>query len=147
MSTKQRWLWEFYFVIIILFAAQKLARLISPESPSYIYYLITRIFNPVFYLHYTAHILQVLLNIIHCIPLILFIHRIRFLKPELWRFLLVCRCVFDIFGHAYEMNTVKALYQTNPKLLSAFLVLALLPQVPSYCACFWYAFRQDKLFS
>lgn len=146
MLKKQRSVWNIYLVIIVLFAAQKVYHLITPSSPSFLYYFILRSFDPIFYLVHSAHVLNVFLTVIHCIPLFLYIHRIRFLNPEIWKYLFVLRCIFEIFGHSYQMNTIIAFYQTNAKLTLLISAVMVLPHIPSYVVCYRYAFRQKKIF-
>ncbi len=143
MSLKQKIVWKFYFAVILFFAIQKVYFLVTPGSPEYLYYLIIRTFDPIFYFAYSAHILHVLLNIIHCIPLFLYIHRIHLFNPTLWKCLFILRCIFEVTGHSYTNNIFAAFYHVNPKIVLLTFVIALLPQIPSYLVCYWYAFRRN----
>jgi len=147
MSTRKLWVWEAYFIIIVIFAARKAYALVMPNSPDFLYYFILRSFDPVFYITFNAHVIHVLLNILHCIPLFLYIYKIRFLNPEIWRYLFILRCVFEINGHSYEMNTLIAFFHSNPLLMLLTFLGPLLAYLPSYVACYCYAFRQEKIFS
>ena len=139
MPSKHRWIWELYFLIILFFAVQKTVDLLSPNSEEYLYYFILRSFNPIFHITYFAHLTHVLLNLIHCIPLLLYIYGIRFLNPYFWQGLFISRCLFEIFGHSYKLKTIAAYYQTNPKLLCIILLTLILPHIPSYVVCYRYA--------
>ena len=143
MKIKHRWIWEAYLIIILVFAMRNLYDLFSQDSKSFLYYFILRSFDPTFMLHFSAYILYVLLNIIHCIPLFLFIYRIRFGNPEVWKLLFVLRCFFEVIGHSYDMNALVALYHAKPKLLLPASVIMIIPHIPSYLACYWYAFRNS----
>jgi hypothetical protein len=147
MPLKKQWIWEAYFVVIFIFAIRKVYALVIPSSEDFLYYFILRSFNPIFYIVYTAHVIHVLLGLIHCLPLLLYIHNIRFLNPEVWRYLFVLRCIFEIIGHSYQLNNLTALFYSNPTLLASVLIVSLLTYIPSYIACYWYAFRQEKIFS
>jgi len=145
MTRKQRWIWEAYFVIILPYSVQQFYFLFSKDSPHYLYYLILRSFDPIFMAKYIAYIVDVALDLIHCLPLFLYIHRIRFLNPALWKIMFILRCIFEIIGHSYEMNTFAAFYHTKPKFLLAALAVMIMPHIPSYVACYWYAFRTGNL--
>lgn len=145
MSNKQRWLWEAYFVFVLLFAISKIIYLFKPGSPDYLYYFILRSFDSVFMTTYAAHVIHVFLNLIHCIPLLLYIHRINFLDPKIWKFLFILRCIFEFVGRSYEANTFTALYHSNLKVFLLVLLFTIVPIIPSYFACYQYAFRtRDK---
>ena len=145
MPLKRQWIWEAYFIIILFFAIRKVYDLVMPSSSDFLYYFILRSFNSVFYITYSAHVIHVFLNIIHCIPLFLYIYKIRFLNPEIWRYLFILRCIFEISGHSYQVNTLTALFDSNPILLLLTILIPLLTHFPSYIACYWYAFRQEKI--
>ena len=143
MSQKQRWIWEAYFVIFLLFAIQNIYYLFKPDSPDYLYYSILRSFDPIFNIAYTAHVIHIFLNMIHCIPLFLYIHRINFLNPKVWKILFILRCIFEIIGRSYEANTFSALYHSNQKVLLFVLLFAIIPIIPSYFSCYQYAFKSS----
>lgn len=140
MSSKNRWLWELYFYFIFYLALRNSVHLFSSNSEEYLYYFILRNFNPVFYFAYFAHVMQVLLTLIHCIPLALYIYRIRFLNPMFWQFLFIARCVFEIFGHSYSWKMALAYHKSSPPLLVLILLSLILPYIPSYIVCYRYAF-------
>lgn len=145
MNIKHRWVWEIYFVIMLAFAVKGLYTVFSPNSESFLYYFILRSFDPVFYFHYSAYVLQVLLNTVHCLPLFFFIYQIRFGYPGVWKLLFVLRCVFEVIGHAYGMNTLIALYHSRSKYFPLVIVAMTVPHIPSYVACYWYAFRRSDV--
>ena len=141
MKIKNRWVWEIYFVIMLAFSVKGLYNVFSPNSESFLYYFILRAFDPVFYFHYSAFVLQVFLNVIHCFPLFFFIYQIRFGHPAAWKTLLVLRSVFEVIGHTYGMNSLVALYHSRSNFFLPVAVATIIPHIPSYAACYWYAFR------
>ncbi|OGX35532.1 MAG: hypothetical protein A3C36_05505 [Omnitrophica WOR_2 bacterium RIFCSPHIGHO2_02_FULL_52_10] len=145
MNVKHRWVWEVYCVLMLAFAVKNIYNVFSPDSESFLYYFILRSFDPVFYFHYSAHVLQVLLNAVHCLPLFFFTYRVRCGVPAVWKTLFVLRCVFEVIGHAYGMNSLVALYHSKSKFLLLVIVAMTVPHIPSYAACFWYAFRGSVL--
>lgn len=145
MSRKQKWIWEIYFAIVLFFAVGKIAFFFDPGSPDYLYYSILRSFGPSFFNAHTAHIVHVFLNLIHCLPLLLYIYHINFLNTKFWKCLFVLRCIFEVTGSSYEINTLTAFYHSNPKLFLLILLSMIGPLIPSYFACYQYAFQsQDK---
>ena len=145
MSHVKRWLWEAYLVIAVFFAVQQFLLPFNPEEPHRLYYAIARTFHPVFYLHYAAFLGNAVLGLVHCVPLFLYIHKKRFLHPNVWKVLFVLRCLFELTGHSYEMNTLTAFFRINPQLVALTLFVTILPHVPWYIVCFDYAFRREKV--
>jgi len=145
MSQKQKWLWEVYFAMVLIFAIQEIYIFFNPDSSDYLYYSILKSFNPALFNAYTMHMIHVFINLIHCIPLLLYIHHIHFLNSMFWKCLFILRCIFEVFGSSYEVNTLTALYHSSPKLSLLAIIFLVGPLIPSYFACFQYAFQsQDK---
>jgi hypothetical protein len=82
---------------------------------------------------------------IHCLPLFFFIYQIRFGPPEVWKLLFVLRCVFEVIGHTYDMNTLAAFYHSKSKYFFLAAAIMIVPHIPSYTACYWYAFRRNDV--
>jgi len=146
MRFKSKWIWLIYFCIMMSFAIQKIVILVTPSDPSFLYYYMLRSFSPIFYIDYIAHVINIFLFAIHCIPLFLYIHRIQFLHPEVWRYLFVLKCIFEIIGHSYKLNYLTSLYHLSPRLVFFVLIIAILPYIPLYVLCYRYAFEQDTYF-
>jgi len=145
MSQKQKWLWEIYFTIVLLFAIQKIYHFFNPGSSDYLYYSILNSFDSSFFNAYTAHMVHVFLNLTHCIPLLLYIHRVDFLNTKFWKCLFILRCIFEVIGSSYEANMLTASYHSSPKFFLLELLFLIGPLIPSYFACYQYAFQsQDK---
>ena len=147
MPPKYQLVWKIYFAVTLLFVAKKAYYLFDPNSESFYYYFILRAFNPFFYVIYTAHVLHIMLSIIHCLPLFFYIYRIRALDPEVWKSLFILRCIFELTGHSYEITQLTASSYSRPELLAIVVIIMVIPHIPSYLACYWYAFRQEKVFS
>ena len=147
MPPKYSWIWKTYLAVMLLFLTKKVYYLLMPDTQSFFYYFILRAFDPVFYITYTAHVMQVLLSVVHWIPVFLYVYRIRFLSAEFWRCLFILRCLFEITGHSFEMNSLIALYHRKPKAFLAVFIILMIPHIPSYMACYRYAFRREKVFS
>ena len=145
MRIKHRWVWEVYFIIMLASAVKSVYNVLSPDSASFLYYFILRSFDPAFYFHYSAYVFQVFLNTLHCLPLLFFIYQIRLGHPVVWKTLFALRCVFEVIGHAYGMNALTALYHSRSKLFLLVIITMIVPQIPSYAACYWYAFRRNDL--
>jgi hypothetical protein len=145
MSRKHLWLWKIYLAFMLLIVIKKVYYLLMPDSQSFYYYFILRTFDLIFYIVYASHVMQVLLSVIHWIPVFLYVYRIRFLSAEFWKSLFILRCIFEIIGHNFEMNSLIALYHRKPEVLFTVFIIVILPHIPSYVVCYWYAFRQEKV--
>ncbi len=147
MFPKRKWLWTSYCFLLLYFIGREAYYLFVPTSETSLYYLILRAFDPVFYIAYSAYIIRLLLNFIHCLPLLLYTYRIRFLPPKFWQYLFILRCLFEIIGNSDELTALSALSHARPGMIWIAVIILLLPYVPSYLVCYWYAFRQDKIFA
>jgi len=145
MPLKTRWIWEGYLVLIIALAAGKAYNFFSPRSPQHLYFQILYYFHPLFFIPYFLTLAQILFNILHCLPLALYIYRIPLSQPQVWKCLFMLRVIFDLTGHPYEMNTLVSIYHADPPICLLTLLLAVFPSIPSYWACWRYAFRREKL--
>ncbi|MCK5014578.1 MAG: hypothetical protein KAS66_12225 [Candidatus Omnitrophica bacterium] len=144
MPRKHLWLWKIYLAFMLVFAVKSTYYLLMPDSQSFFYYFILRAFDPIFYAVYTAHVMQVLLSVIHWIPVFLYVYRIRFLSSEFWKSLFILRCIFEITGHSYATNSLVALYHRKPKICLTIFIILIIPHIPSYMVCYWYAFRREN---
>lgn len=144
MSNRTKWLWEIYLPFFFILAVGRAVSFFAPQTPEHLYFKILYAFNPVFYISYSLSLIQIVLTLLHGLPLALYTFRVRWLKPRLWQYLLILRVIFDLTGHPYEMNTVVSMYHTSPQLCALTILFAVLPYLPSYWACYAYAFRQEK---
>jgi len=87
----------------------------------------------------------IILNVLCLLPLFLFVYRRRFLKPIVWKWLLLLRLLFEFGGHRYEILFIKSIFYSHIPLgiETTFITLAII--LSSYWACYSYAFRQDKI--
>jgi hypothetical protein len=144
MPPQHPWIWKAYAAIYSLLIARKLYDLLSPDSPVFLYYFILRAFDPALILVYGTYVARVLFTTVHCVPLLLYVHGIRFLSPDVWRTIFILRCVFEFTGYSYESNILLAVYRIG---LPYFLLTAatyITPNIPSYIACYNYAFRNSR---
>lgn len=144
MPNKLRWLWEIYLPFYFILAAGRAVSFFAPQTPEHLYFKILYSFNPVFYIPYSLSLVQILLTLAHGLPLTLYTFRVRLFKPKFWQYLLILRAIFDLCGHPYEMNTVVSMCHASPKICALTVLFAVLPYLPSYWACYAYAFRQKK---
>lgn len=141
---QERWVWEIYLILLLGFVLRKFFNFFYPQSQSYIYFRILYAFDPFFFSSYLFNGIQVTLNLANCIPLILYIYRISWLKPVYWQYLLIFRLIFDIIGHPFELNHIVAAFHNNPKACLFFFIQSISIYLPSYIACFRYAFMHER---
>lgn len=143
MSVKGRWIAEAYFVLFVGLTVRKACNFFAPHSPSHLYFEFLYVFDPVFWGLYSLNLLQIVLNLLHALPLLLYIWRIPLLRPRFWRYLLILRLIFDITGHSYEMNHLVSMYHADPLLCLLVFLSSISPYIPSYVACWRYAFGTE----
>ena len=147
MFLRKNFFWELYAVLYAGFVFRKSLLLFHPESSIYLYYYILRHFDKLFSISYTLAIIQLILDVVHLIPLVAFIYRVPLFFPRFWQYLLILRIILDLSGNSYDWNQLISFYKMDFK-TGIYATLAwLIPFFPSYIASFFYAFRWKKLFS
>jgi len=140
-------IWEVYFCIHFFFVAKRTFFFFTSHSPVNFYFFILNSFHPYFQISYGAAFSQILLDIAHLVPLFLYITRQRLWDPQIWQALFLLRIIFDIIGHPYEIHDLMSLYHYDPQVCLKITLLSVSAYIPSYIACFQYAFNQKKLFA
>jgi len=138
--------WKIYLFIFTPLALGNFVSILDGESAVYSYYHALIAFHPDYFLQYAMNVASATLNAFALIPLFLYTFRGSFLWPRFWQWFFILRIAFDLTGHAYEAKLVKSLFISHSGYAISSLLLLLLLVVPSYIACFRYAFRQDRLF-
>ncbi len=138
--------WCSYFFVIVSFAYINAFEFFSPSQPKHLYFFILFAFNASFYISYALESFQIFFNILSCFCLALYIFRIRLFTPTFWQHVFILRCIFDLIGHSYEMNYFLAYYNTSILFFWILIGTAILTYIPSYFACFEYAFGNRVLF-
>lgn len=141
MSAKGRWIAEAYFVLFVALTVRKAYNFFAPHSPNYLFFEFLYTFDPVFFGLYFLNLIQIVLNLFHALPLLLYILHIPLYRPRFWRYLLIFRLIFDITGHSYELNHLVAMYYADPLVCLLVFLSSVSPYIPSYVACYRYAFR------
>ncbi len=146
MSLKKIWLWEIYFFILLLFIFNKAYRIFSPDSSIHFYFSVLNAFHPLLIFIYLLSLIQIFLNIFHCIPVFCYIHKIKIGGPRFWQTLFILRIIFDVVGHSYQIKYLTSLYYFSPKVFAFVFLQSISIYIPSYIACYRYAFKQEKYF-
>ena len=108
-----------------------------------LYYHIVVAFDINFFGIYFSNLIAVVLNTLGLLPLYLYVYQINFLNKSFWRWFLVLRLAFDVTGHNYEMNFIKALSHDNALLSMKAILTYVMLNLPSYMALYVYAFSND----
>ncbi len=145
MFSKIKWFWLLYFSLFTSLTLQNVYNFFAPGSPQLFYFRILCRFDNLLLISYFATFIQIILNIIHCLPIALYALRIRLFKPKLWQILLILRLIFDIIGHPYAMNYLAGFYYDSLKIFAVVLFSSISIYIPSYWVCYKYAFKGDAL--
>jgi len=141
--SQEHWVWIVYTFIVCFFISRKIHILYSQQSPQFLYYFILRSIYPLYTYVYFLNITQTFLSPIHIVPLVCYIYRIHFLRKEIWQSLLICKLIFDITGHSYEINYLTSLYHYKPIVGILVAIGSIATYIPLYIGCYKYAFK-DK---
>ena len=142
MNSKIGLRWKIYFFLFLPIACGNALSVVYPESPLYVYYHVLISFHKDYMFFYLLNVINALVNTLCLIPLFLYVFQVSFLSKRLWQWLFVIRIIFDIIGHDYEIKFFKSLFYINVWYGLSSLILLIALTIPSYFACFRYAFRQ-----
>ena len=146
MHWTQNWGWWIYCLLFTLIAIGNTAMTLSRESPLCIYYHVLIAFHPQYIFLYFLALASAFLTLASLLPLFLFVARRPFFGAKLWQWLFVLRTAFEATGHGYEYQVLRSFYYNDPWIVVSLLTLYLSSILPSYYACFQYAFHWEKLF-
>jgi hypothetical protein len=147
MKKRTHWAWKVYFSIFSIGALLNLILLLSGESSASQYYQILIAFRQSYLLYDYLYALNVIVNTLSLIPFFLFVFRIRLFPPFIWQILFIARIFFFFTGHSYEWQTLRAFIRTDPLTTVIAGAVFIFFTLPSYIACFHYAFKSEKIFS
>lgn len=143
---KPGFIWKMYGLYFAVLTVQHFFDLLAPQSPVYLFYHILIGFHRPLFIVYLSNILGALLSLLSLWPLYLFIFHKRRFHPALWQILFLLKILGDLLGNYYQFLTLKSFYFTDRTLAFQIFAGNILTALPSYIACFQYAFRQDKIF-
>ena len=136
--------WKIYLCVFTSYVLGNTGDILIPTSFLYIYYHTLIAFHPAYLISYLLALGQAFFNLVNLIALFLFVFRILFLSQRFWQWMLVLRIIFDLTGHAGEMQHFISIFHANSEWFISRIVLGLLVIFPSYGACFQYAFRWNE---
>ncbi|MCX5681298.1 MAG: hypothetical protein NT079_03355, partial [Candidatus Omnitrophica bacterium] len=141
---KTYWAWKIYFFPYSLVILLNLLFLFSEGSPINQYYRILIAFKQSYFILYSFYAARMIIEILALIPLFLFVFRIRLFPAFVWQILFGAR-IFTLFsGHFYEWSAMRALMHANPIAAICAMASAVLFAIPSYTACYIYAFKRKN---
>ncbi len=139
------WLWKIYFLYFAAITVNVAAGLFIPSRPIYVFHHVLLSFDPFLGIFYFVRIMCEIMNLINLVPLYIYISKVRWLDRRIWQWALLLRIVFDLSGHYYELVILKSLFYANPAYMAQLVIWAILTILPSYYACFKYAFGKLKI--
>lgn len=139
--------WKIYLCIFALYILGNAGDILLPTSFLYIYYHALMAFHPAYLIPYILALGQVFFNLVSLVPLFLFVFRIPFLSARFWQQMLVLRIIFDLTGHAGEANQLISISHADSEWFFSKILLTGIMLIPSYGACFQYAFRWKEFWA
>ena len=138
--------WKIYLFVFSFIVIRNAVDTLNADSFLYLYYHTLIAFHPSYWIFNILAILQVFFNLAGLFQLFLFVFRICLVTPRFWQWMLALRIIFDVTGHSAELKTLTAILYNNHGIFLSTLVLIVLIGIPSYAACFQYAFRWQEFF-
>ncbi len=146
LMKKTGFVWKIYFFVFSFIIIKNAVGILTPGSFLYLYYHTLIAFHPSYWIFYILAIIQVFFNIVGLFQLFLFVFRICLLTPRFWQWMLALRIIFDVTGHSAELKTLIAVFYNSQEIFLSAVALIALVGIPSYGACFQYAFRWGEFF-
>src|SRR3989338_7979789 len=138
---KPGFVWKFYALYWAVITVHATVDIFSPRSPVYAFYHILGAFHRSFLAIYAIDAAGTVLNLFSLLPLCAFAFHKKLLTADFWKPLFVLRLAFDLCGNYYEYVSVKSLFASDPWLGFQVLTGIIFTLIPSYAACYQYAFR------
>ena len=142
MPKRINWFWVIYFFIFFNVCLQHARDFFAPNSDIMFYYSLLYAFDLSYFFSYFLNLAQILFNLLHAVPLALYACGIYWGTARFWQWLLAGRLIFDLTGRTYEWLGVIAFLKTDPHLAFLISLQFLIFYIPSYVACYRYAFAR-----
>ena len=137
----KKWPWIIYGCFLTLLVVESLSDLVYPDSPLRTYYTVLLAFNKNYIISFGLNILNIIINISAPLAVLFYAFNVKS-STRFWSVLFFIRILFDLIGHHYDLQFIKAAYfQSFPYFLACIGAFTL-PVIPSYIAHYLYAFRK-----
>ncbi len=146
MKIKTHWAWKIYFFLYCIPIINNIFSLFMQDSLVDSYYRILIAFKESYHILYYFNISAVIIDAIALIPLFLFVFHKRLLSPFIWKLIFILRIAVFLPGHCYEWKMIKSFFYFDINAAIGIVSFIILVILPSYIACFKYAFQQKSLF-
>ena len=140
-------IWKFYAFYWTFLVLRTNYELFSSGSAAYFFYHVLSSFHKSLLVLYYSNAVNSVLNVFCLVPLYAFVFHKKIFAENFWKILLLLRVVFDVCGNYYLYVTFKSYFATDLWLAVQVMTGMALTTVPSYAACFQYAFDWEKIFS
>ena len=144
---KTGFIWKIYLLIFSVLVYKNSIDILEPTSFLYSYYHTLIKFDSSYWITYALAVIHVFFELVGLVQLSLFIFRICLLTPQFWQWMLILRFIFNLTGCSGELKTLSAIFYASHGIFLSTLALIALVGIPSYAACFQYAFRWEKSFT
>jgi len=145
MASGMKLRWKIYLFFFVPVTLGNFIGILHSESVVYAYYHVLTAFHPEYQLSYHLNIASAAISLFALIPIFLYAYRKPFLHPIVWQIFFFSRFGLDLIGHSYETQFLRSIFYTQPWIALSTAAILLAVIFPSYLACFYYAFRQEKM--
>ncbi len=137
----KKWPWLLYGIFLTLTIFSSLGDLFSKDSDFKMYYTILTAFDHRYILFLILNIISILINLLA--PLVVFLYACEIKTSiKFWWVFFWIRLIFDLIGHHYNLQPMKAsFYQSFPYGLAC-LGFYIIPILPSYIAHYLYILKK-----
>ena len=139
-------IWKIYGLYFTLLTVLHFVSFVYPRSPIFLFFQFLIGFHRPLLIIYVINIFGALLNILTLWPLYLFIFHRQRLRPRLWQTFFFLKILGDVFSNYFQFLTLKSFFHSDHTLAFQIFFGDVLTVLPSYIACFQYAFQQHKIF-
>lgn len=138
----KNWAWKLYGIFLSTVILNSLKDIFIKDSSFRVFYTILIAFDKRYILFLALNIIDLLINIFAAIVVFYYIFNVK-RSLKLWKALFLLRIGFDLIGHFYDIQFIKAAFFQNLTYGLACIGVLALPMLPSYLAHYKYAFKKS----
>ncbi len=137
----KKWPWKLYGILFTGIVFLNLWDIYSKDSSFLMYYTMLMAFNKRYCLLFILNVLSIIINLISLLVVFFYAFDIKS-SLKFWRIFFLIRVGFDLAGHFYDSQFIKAAFFQSFSYGLACIGAFVLPMLPSYMAHYIYAFKK-----
>ncbi len=139
----KRWPWMIYGALLTSLITRDAIDILSKNSAFFTYYTILIAFKKTYLIYFIFNMISILINLL--IPLVVFYYAFDIKSNmKFWKAYFFLRIFFDLTGHYYDLQTIKASFAQNSTYGFVTIWIFTIPLIFSYIAHYLYVFQRPR---